>query len=190
MTSPAPDETYPSVPLSRTGDQAESLIQWPEEYAPGKTHVFAHNEIVIPAPPERIWRWLLRAQLWPEWYSNAANIHFLSHTGPDLRNRSRFRWKTFGVKMTSKVLEFEPYQRIAWDAQGIGVHAYHGWVLTPVSEDVTHVVTEESRTGWLARLGQAVMPGRMHEKHQMWLESLSVKAQTGPPPENVPQEPL
>jgi uncharacterized protein YndB with AHSA1/START domain len=173
MTTPAPEQAFAPPP---------SLIRWPEKYLPANANVFAHNEIVIAAPPERVWAWLLRAQLWPEWYENSANVHFLSHTGPDLRDRSRFRWKTFGVRITSKVLEFEPERRLAWDAHGIGVDAYHAWVLTPVGDGSTQVVTEETQSGWLARLGAVLMPKRMQAKHQLWLEGLSEQAQSGMPP--------
>ena len=156
-------------------------IRWPERFLPTKSAVFVRNEIVIAAAPEYIWSWLLRAELWPQWYANADDIHFLSHAGPDLRDRSRFRWKTFGVKITSKVLEFEPCTRLAWDAHGIGVDAYHGWVLTPLEDGSTHVLTEETQNGWLARLGKKLMPNRMSAMHQAWLEALKLKAESGPP---------
>jgi uncharacterized protein YndB with AHSA1/START domain len=156
-------------------------VLWPDHYLPAHADVFAHNELVIPAPPETIWAWLLRAENWPDWYANASELHFLSHAGPDLRNRSRFRWTTFGLRVTSKVLEFEPYRRLAWDAQGIGVQAYHAWVLTPLEAGQTHVLTEETQRGWLARLGRRLRPRRMEEQHQIWLEGLSRQAQSGLP---------
>ena len=146
---------------------------------PARAAVFAHNEIVIPAPAATIWRILLRAEEWPEWYANAQNVHFTSHTGPDLRDRSRFRWKTFGMRITSKVLEFEPERRLAWDAHGIGIDAYHAWLLTPLEGGGTFLVTEEVQHGWLAGLGKLLMPGRLERQHQIWLEELSRRAQQG-----------
>jgi len=162
---------------------AYNETRWPDRYLPAKSAVFVRNEIVISAPPEAIWPWLLRAELWPEWYANSSDIHFLSHTGPDLRNRSRFRWRTFGVRITSKVLEFEPCTRLAWDAHGIGIEAYHVWILTARPDGTTHVLTEETQNGWLARLGKKLMPSRLSEMHQAWLEALSAKAESGPPVE-------
>ena len=150
-----------------------STVRWPEQYLPAKSSVFVHNEVIIPASPEQIWPWLLRAHNWPHWYANARHVHFLSHTGPDLRDRSRFRWKTFGTTLTSKVLEFTPPSRLAWDAHGIGIEAYHAWVLTPLDDGSTQVVVEETQNGWRARLGKMLRPNRLAEKHQMWLESLS-----------------
>ena len=170
MTDPTPTVTTTERP-----------IQWPAEYAPAVSTVFVSNEVVIPAAAEHVWRWLIRAELWPAWYSNSADIHFLSHAGPDLRNRSRFRWKTFGLRITSKVLQFEPCRRLAWDAHGVGLEAYHAWVLTPLADGSTHVLTEETQKGWLASVMQKLAPNRVKSMHQMWLESLSRKAQGGLP---------
>ena len=164
-------------------------IRWPEHHLPAHSAVFVSNEINIPASPDQVWAWLIRAELWPEWYSNAHYIHFLSTSGPDLRNRSRFRWETFGARITSKVLEFEPCSRLAWDAQGIGIDAYHAWVLTEQPDGSTHVLTQETQRGWRARLGKLLAPKRTETMHQLWLESLSKQAQTGLPaqPLAVPQ---
>ena len=192
MNTRATNQAFPPSSITlESARRTDGQIRWPEKFLPAKTQVFAHNEIMIPAAPERIWAWLIRAQLWPQWYANSSNIHFLSHTGPDLRDRSRFRWKTFGVRITSKVLEYQPNRRLAWDAQGIGVHAYHAWLLTPVSDGRTHVLTEETQSGWLAKLGAAMLPNRLYAKHQLWLEGLSAKAQAGLPPKGtrgVPEE--
>ena len=171
MTNPMPEPTTPTT--------TEPSIQWPEQYAPAKSSVFVSNEITIAATPEAIWPWLLRAELWPSWYPNSADIHFLSHTGPDLRDRTRFRWKTFGLKVTSKVREFEPTRRLGWDARGIGLSAYHAWLLTPLPGGKTHVLTQETQTGWLARLGNRLFPTRMATQHALWLENLSRQAQSG-----------
>jgi hypothetical protein len=81
------------------------------------------------------------------------------------------------------VLEFEPYSRIAWDAQGIGIDAYHAWLLTPLADGSTRVLTQETQNGWRARLGKVLMPKRMQSMHQMWLESLKAKVASGTPPE-------
>ena len=156
-------------------------IHWPEHYLPANTHIHVSNQIEIAAPPATVWAWLIRADSWPEWYKNAANIHFLSHTGPDLRDRSRFRWETFGARITSKVLEFEPERRLGWDAHGVGISAWHAWVLTPLPDGSTRVVTEETQNGWRARLANTLMPGRLSRCHQLWLEGLAAKAQSEPP---------
>ena len=156
-------------------------IHWPEHYLPANTHVHVSNQIVIDAPADTVWAWLIRAGSWPNWYTNSADIHFLSHAGPDLRDRSRFRWKTFGARITSKVLEFEPERRLAWDAHGVGISAWHAWLLTPQPGGTTHILTEETQNGWRARLAHTLRPARLSRCHQLWLESLAAKAKTGLP---------
>jgi hypothetical protein len=133
------------------------------------------------APPDVVWAWLIRAQLWPSWYVNAAHIRFLDGTPPDLSAGARFRWKTFGVSLESTVREFVPGERIAWDARGPGVDAYHAWVISATARG-SHVLTEETQHGWLARLANFLMPWRMPKYHQLWLEQLRDYSASGLPP--------
>jgi uncharacterized protein YndB with AHSA1/START domain len=156
-------------------------IDWPDRYHPRNCPVHVHNELDMAAPPDRVWAWLTHATLWPSWYGNSANVSFLDESGPQLQQGTRFRWKTFGVTVTSTVLEYVPGERLAWDAHGLGVDAFHAWVLQP-SDRGCRVLTEETQHGWLARLGGLFVPGRMHKHHQLWLEGLENKARSGPPP--------
>jgi uncharacterized protein YndB with AHSA1/START domain len=154
-------------------------IVWPAGFAPGQAAVHVRNQLAIAAAPERVWSWLVRAEGWPQWYANAANVRILDGTPPDLAAGTRFRWRTFGVGIESTVREWEPPARLAWDAHGIGVAAYHAWLITPTA-DGCHVLTEETQHGLLARLGARLMPRRMWRYHQIWLESLRERALSGP----------
>lgn len=156
-------------------------IHWPPHYDPGRCPVHVRNELDLAAAPDQVWAWLVRAPLWPSWYSNSARLRILEGPGPDLAQGTRFRWRTFGVTITSTVRECSPGERIAWDGRGIGVDVYHAWVLTP-SVKGCHVLTEETQRGVLARLGALVMPDRMRKYHQLWLEALERQAQKGAPP--------
>ena len=150
-------------------------------YEPTNSPVHVRNELAISSPPETVWAWLIRAQLWPTWYPNSANIMFLSGKPPDLYFGTQFRWKTFGITIESKVLEFVPYERLAWDAHGIGLDAYHAWLIQK-NDQGCNVVTEESQQGWVAKLGKTLRPNNMEQKHQVWLEELRDKAKSGLPP--------
>lgn len=156
-------------------------INWPNHYAPGNCPVHVRNELTMSVPQEQVWAWLAHATLWPTWYVNSANVQILEGDA-DLKKGSRFRWQTFGVTITSTVLECVPNERIAWDAHGFGVNAYHAWVLQPSGQGC-HVLTEETQHGWLARLSDLVMLNRMHKFHQLWLEGLEKKGCTGFPPD-------
>jgi uncharacterized protein YndB with AHSA1/START domain len=156
-------------------------ITWPEKFHPSRAPVHVRNGIEIAAPCERVWAWLARAELWPTWYDNAADVQFLNGPGPDLAPGTQFRWRTFGVRIVSTVQEFEPPFRMAWDAITTGVEAWHAWLLEPTAGGC-HVTTEETQYGVFARTGDLLMPNRMSRGHQRWLEGLRDQALSGPPP--------
>jgi hypothetical protein len=107
-------------------------------------------------------------------------VRFISGPPPDLAVGTRFGWKTFGVHLESTVQEFVPPERLAWDARGRGVDAYHAWLLVRTAEGC-NVVTAEVQRGWLARLQNMFLPSRMFDQHQVWLERLRDQALSGIP---------
>jgi len=156
-------------------------MQWPNGMEPEQSNVHARNEIEIPAPPERIWRWLCRAERWPEWYGNCGWIRFRNNEGPDLQRGTSFVWKTFGVRVRSKVLVYEPALELGWDATAFGLRAYHGWRFESASPGHTRVITEETQVGRLTGVGRWYLRRALLREHQDWLEGLSRMAQTGDP---------
>jgi uncharacterized protein YndB with AHSA1/START domain len=155
------------------------MIRWPESFEPARCPIHVRNELAISASPEAVWARLIRAQVWPSWYPNARRVRFLQGPPPDLALGTRFRWRTFGISIESTVEEFVPNERLAWNAVGMGVRAYHAWLIEP-RPGGCWVLTEETQRGWLARLSAALMPGRMHRFHQIWLERLAKVAAGGP----------
>lgn len=157
-------------------------IDWPARYHPDRAPVHIRNEIVVDAPPARVWAWLVRAPLWPTWYPNSKNVSLSGENARTLQAGTRFTWRTFGVAIRSTVLECRPTERIGWNAFGLGVDAYHAWLIEAVA-DGTRILTEETQYGWAARAGAVVFPDRMHRFHQVWLEQLGRRAQSGFPPD-------
>jgi hypothetical protein len=168
------------VPAPNPNRQGGDKIHWPDAYHPSRSRVHVSNSLSVTIKPETLWAWMIRAQLWPTWYPNSSHVVFLDSTGPDLQKGTRFRWKTFGVTIESEVLEFEPGERLAWNAVGAGVDAYHAWLFEP-KPAACNILTEETQNGFLAKLSSVVMPNRMHKYHQVWLESLRDRARAGPP---------
>ena len=159
----------------------ESVISWPDEHTPERSVFHAVNELQMQADPDVVWAWLCRPDLWPTYYSNAKFIKHLGGAWPELKLGSRFRWWSFGAFVTSQVVEFEPPERIAWDAKVLGGRGYHGWVLRPASGG-THVRTEETQKGPGIQVARPVLRPMMVRLHQRWLEGLSRVAAEGPPP--------
>ena len=154
----------------------ENSIYFPENYVPNNTPVYARNDIYINAPEEKIWDWLTRVTTWPEWYPNASNIKILNHNDSVLQENTEFKWKTFNTNITSKIRKFEPYKHLAWEAKGLGLNAYHGWLIIP-EDNGCKVITEESQYGWLPSLGRSFIRKGLLKQHQIWLEGLRRKSE-------------
>ena len=159
-------------------DVAEG-IRWPEEFAPAHSPIHVRNDLAMLAPAPAVWAWLIRARDWPDWYPNSRDVR-IEGGSADLAPGATFRWRTFGIGLVSRVEEFVPTERIAWNARGLGVWAYHAWLVGPTASGCT-VVTEETQHGFIARAGMVLMPGRMGRFHQLWLEQLEKKARQGVP---------
>jgi len=160
--------------------QASGKIRWPDNYCPDRTKVHVQNQLEMPTRAEVVWAWLIRAELWPTWYANSKRV-VIERGGPDLRPGSKFQWTTFGVRLDSKVEEFTPNERLAWNARATGIDAYHAWLIEKRPSGC-YVLTEETQNGWLAQLSNMLRPQNMSKQHQNWLESLKRKASEGPPP--------
>jgi uncharacterized protein YndB with AHSA1/START domain len=169
------------VVIDQYEEAMPELIRWPARYLPSRAPIFVSNDLEVAAGPEIVWSWLVRAALWPAWYPNSQKVQIENGVLTELALGVRFRWRTFGVTLDSRIEEFVPHERIAWSARGIGVDAYHAWLIRPTPSGC-HVLTEESQYGILARLGQLLMPNRMHRYHQLWLEQLASQARSGQSP--------
>jgi len=152
-----------------------SAIRWPDRYSPRHSPVHVVNELTMAAPAEAVWKTLIRAADWSNYYANASKV-VIEGGGPDLFAGAQFTWKTFGVDLKTQVQEFEPHARIAWLATAPLLEAYHAWLIEPLADGGCRVVTEETQHGLTARAGRLIYPGRMEHWHQRWLEGLAKKA--------------
>jgi polyketide cyclase/dehydrase/lipid transport protein len=156
----------------------ETAIRWPDRFSPDNAPVHVVNAITIAAAPEAVWKVLVRAADWHEFYANASNV-VIEDGGSDLSAEARFTWRTFGVDLETQVQEFEPFERIAWLARGPLIEAYHAWLILPAAGGC-HVITEETQHGMAAHAGRLIFPGRMERQHQLWLEGLAAVARGAP----------
>lgn len=163
-----------------------TIVRWPDGYRPDQALLHAVNELRIDAERERVFAWLRRPDLWPSYYGNARMVRHREGPWPEVELGSRFRWLTFGVIVTSEIVEFSPPERIAWSAKELGASGHHGWVLSE-RDGGTFVRTEETQRGWAMRLVRPAMSRLMVRYHQRWLQGLARVAAEGPPP--PPQAP-
>lgn len=161
---------------------SESVIRWPDQHRPEVSALHAVNELQIAAPRDNVWAWLRRPDLFPSYYKNSRFVKHLEGPWPAVVLGSRFRWFTFGVMVSSEVVEYEPGEgRLAWSAKELGASGHHGWVLSE-RDGGTFVRTEETQKGWGMALAKPVMSRMMVRQHQRWLEGLARVSAEGPPP--------
>jgi len=157
-------------------------MKLPNGMEPGSVAVYARNEIEIAAAPERVWRWLIGGERWPQWYGNCSTFRYTDKQGgPDLAVGRSFEWRTFGARVGSVVRTFEPCYELGWDARARGLYAYHGWILESGGAGC-RVITEETQRGWLPTLARWYLRRMLVRGHQGWLEDLRRMAQSGEPP--------
>jgi hypothetical protein len=150
-------------------------IEWPERYAPHRVAARVSNEISMDAGPEVVWICLIRAAAWPDWYPNSADVR-IDGGGPDLSAGVAFTWRTFGVTVHSRVRQFEPPFRIAWEGHAFALDIYHAWLIEP-HRGGSWVLTEEHQNGVAARVQSIFMPRRMYRGHALWLDRLKARTE-------------
>jgi uncharacterized protein YndB with AHSA1/START domain len=153
---------------------APSKINWPSEFEPASHTIYAINSIETSASPAEVWRLLVNARGWPDYYPNATDVE-IEGGAAELTDGAKFIWSTAGVKLDCTVREFVPFERISWDALYEGSAAYHGWLITPSARGA-NIHTEETQHGPFWDQVAADHPGILHQFHQQWVETLSEAA--------------
>lgn len=154
--------------------------RWPEEAHPDRSPVYSRCEVAIAAPPADVFAWLVRAERWPEWYSQCSSVAIVSGPRPDLGIGSHFRWTVLAVPVATTVAECEPPVRLAWHGTGLGAAAYHSWDIEPTPGGC-RVITEETQRGVIPSLTRVILRPLLRYTQQSWLAALALVAVTGRP---------
>jgi uncharacterized protein YndB with AHSA1/START domain len=165
-----------SGPAPTPSAAAGERINWPADYEPANATFFVHNEIEIKAPPAVVWDILIEAETWPEWYEGAQNLKVKEPAGGRLAAGAVFTWRTMGLNLESRVREFEPPHRLAWESRRRVIRGYHAWLIIPTAEGCW-VVTDESFHGFLASMQKIFIPKKLLRLHDIFLVELKKKAE-------------
>jgi uncharacterized protein YndB with AHSA1/START domain len=163
--------------MSRDLANRSADIHWPDGFSPDHADLFSHNELRIEASCERVWKHIVEANKWSQWYPNSKDVQIMGG-GDELNAGAVFRWTTFGLPLESRVNEFTPYSRIGWYgyAPGEKPSFYHTWYLEAVS-DGCRVVTDEVGMGSSAAHLRESDESLMHRGHDLWLATLKWMAE-------------
>jgi uncharacterized protein YndB with AHSA1/START domain len=157
-----------------------SHVNWPYQYDPRRSAIYALNDVDVKAPPEVVWKLLVDAEHWSSYFPAENQVKILTGE-PELALGTKYSRVTVGFLMNLIVAEYVPRRRISWstvvDGDGTGSSAFHGWVITP-TDNGCHVLCEETQQGsfFLEEIGRK-HPGALYSYHQEWIESLARAAE-------------
>jgi len=132
-----------------------------EENAPVK----ASCEIIINAPPEKVWRLLTDVKNWPKWQPHITQAEIY---GP-IQSGTRFTW-TSGTTIKSQIALVHPVEELVWTGTAYNAKAIHLWTLQRLPGEHTLLKTRESMSGFLLSL--FFSSRQLQETDQDWLTSL------------------
>ena len=143
------------------------------------------TEMLVGFLHQDVWAWLIRADLWPSYYTNAH--HAVDTAGFSLKLEMapgmRFRRRAFGQNVQHVVEVCDAQQlRLAWTGECSEMRARQSWVVEPTA-DGCRITTEGTQSGLLAVAGRLLQPGSMRRIYQEWLQELAQRAEGGPPPD-------
>jgi len=158
-------------------------IIWPEKWTPGYTDNFVSNEVIVKDLSfEKVLEGLVDSGNWEKYYENCGDIHMYNQDNTVLKDKTRFRFKTFGFDVEAEVEEYildesEGFLRLAWrgwnEAEGDEyLEVYHAWIVEKLDKNRVRILTQESQSGTPAKALAQSVPNVMMNGHQDWLSGL------------------
>lgn len=134
--------------------------------------VFARKEILIHAPVKMVWQIQTDIENWSKWQPDITSTK-LEGT---LAAGTTFRWTAKGLNIVSTLRTVKPHSQIAWTGISLGMFAIHNWTFE-VRGETTLVNTEESLSGWLARLMKLLDPNFLEKSLETSLQILKTRSE-------------
>src|SRR5215831_8130040 len=134
--------------------------------------VSSARSIEIQALPEVVWDVLTGFADWPTWNPDVKSMSF---DGP-LEPGSTFRWKAGPGTIVSTLEEVDPPRYVRWRGKTLTIAAIHEWRLEP-RDGGTHLETEESFSGVLARVMRGSLQKTLDRSLEEGLEHLKREAE-------------
>jgi uncharacterized protein YndB with AHSA1/START domain len=129
--------------------------------------VKSKREVEIAASPEVVWEVLTGFEHWPDWNPDVKSMSFQGPVAPG----SEFRWKAGPGTIVSTLEEVDRPRFIKWRGRTLSIKAVHDWRFEP-SNGGTRVETEESFSGFLARLFRGSLQKTLDRSTESGLEHL------------------
>jgi uncharacterized protein YndB with AHSA1/START domain len=138
--------------------------------------VVAASEIDIAASPETVWDVLTDLGRWPSWNPDVKSMSF----GGEAREGAVFRWRAGPGTISSTIRRVDRPRLIGWTGKTLGIEAVHVYRLEP-RDGGTHVTTEESYEGVVARLFRGPLDRMLKTALDTGLDRLKTEAERRSP---------
>ena len=112
-----------------------SHVNWPYQYDPRRSAIYALNDVDVEARPEVVWKLLVDAENWSSYFPSEDQVKILTGE-PELALGTKYTRLTVGIPCNLIVTEYVPGRRLAWS--------------TVVEGDETSSFERLSRLGHLA----------------------------------------
>jgi hypothetical protein len=134
--------------------------------------VSSSRSIDVEATPETVWSVLTAIADWPQWNPDVKSMSF---DGP-LEPGSTFRWKAGPATIVSTLEEVDPPGRVRWRGRTLSIDALHEYRLES-RDGGTHVETEETYSGLLARLMHGSLQKTLDRALEQGLQHLKAESE-------------
>jgi hypothetical protein len=141
-----------------------------------KAPVVAASEIDIAASPETVWEVLTDFGRWPSWNPDVKSMSFSGEVGEG----AVFRWRAGPGTISSTIRRVDRPRLIGWTGKTLGIDAVHVYRLEPRGGG-THVTTEESYEGVVARLVRGSLRRMLKTALDTGLDRLKTEAERRSP---------
>src|SRR5215468_2858529 len=134
--------------------------------------VRSRREIDVAAAPDVVWEVLTDFDRWQEWNPDVKSMSFEGPLAPG----AMFRWKAGPGTIVSTVEELDRPRSIKWRGRTLSIAAIHEWRFES-RDGGTHVETDESFSGLLARLLRGSLQKQLDRALEEGLEHLKREAE-------------
>ena len=134
--------------------------------------VRSRREIDVAAAPDVVWEVLTDFDRWQDWNPDVKSMSFEGPLAPG----AMFRWKAGPGTIVSTVEEIDRPRYIRWRGRTLSIAAIHEWRFEG-RDGGTHVETDESFSGKLARLLRGSLQKQLDRALEEGLEHLKREAE-------------
>lgn len=145
-----------------------------------------HYEIEIFAPPDKVWDWLSRVDMWASWRQDVSSAHWAEGEG----NTRVLKWRLRKVLgFTASVDVWAREREMSWEAVSYGTHIGHS-LLIDGDYRSTRISLDVIGSGGLLRFlpTRLLLAHHLNRSNEIWLGALKTKLEAGkddstsPPP--------